>query len=164
MLLVPVFDGDSLDDIPDLDAGAGGHISRAMQAGEFTGRPYEVYLTPLSGWKAPRVGLVGAGKRQEFTTERMRRIATAAALAARQRRVTRIAWLVRGDIPAAAAVQASAEGLGLSAFSIDSYKSGERGGPPVANMIVAMPGGRERGAGTGVRAGQDPRRVVQHHP
>ncbi len=73
-----------------------------MEAGEFAGRPFEVYLTPLSGWKTPRVGLVGAGKREEFTTERMRRIATAAALAARQRRVTRIAWLVRGDIPSAA--------------------------------------------------------------
>jgi len=143
LLLVPVFDGDSLDDIPGLDAAAGGHISRAMTSGEFTGRPFEIYLTPLTGWKTARVGLVGAGKREDFTTERMRRVATAAALAARQRRVTRIAWLVRGDIPAPAAVQASVEGVGLSAFSIDSYKSGERGGPPVGTIAIAVPGGRK---------------------
>ncbi len=140
LLLLPVFDDDSLDDIPGLDEGAGGHISAAITSGEFRGRPYEVYLTPLTGWKSSRVGLVGAGKRGEFTTERLRRVATAAALVARQRRVTRIAWLVRGDLSPAAAVQASVEGLGLSSFSIDRYKSGERGGPPVAEIIIAVPG------------------------
>ncbi|MDQ3418066.1 MAG: leucyl aminopeptidase [Acidobacteriota bacterium] len=140
LLLLPVFDGESLDDIPGLDERAGGHISAAMTSGEFQARPFEVYLTPLTGWKSARVGLVGAGQRTEFTTERLRRVATAAALAARQRRVTRIAWLVRGDLPPAAAVQASVEGLGLASFSIDRYKSGERGGPPVAEIIIAMPG------------------------
>lgn len=142
LLLVPVFDGDSLDDIPGIEAAAGGHISRATASGEFQGRPFEVYLTPLTGWKTERVGLVGAGKRDEFTTERLRRVATAAALAARQRRVTRIAWVVRGGLADAAAVQASVEGLVLSAFSIDRYKSGERGGPPVSEIVIAVPGGR----------------------
>jgi leucyl aminopeptidase len=143
LLLVPIFDGDSLDDIPGLDAAAGGHVLKAMQSGEFQGRPFEVYLTPLTGWNAGRVCLIGAGKRDEFTTERLRRVATAAALAARQRRVTRVAWLVRGDIPAAAAVQASVEGLGLSAFSIDRYKSAERGGPPLAEIMLLVPGGQD---------------------
>ena len=35
LLLVPVFDADSLDDIPGLDAGTGGHISGAVTSGEF---------------------------------------------------------------------------------------------------------------------------------
>ena len=144
LLVVPVFDADSLDDIPGLEAGSGGLISKALASREFQGRPYELFLTPLSGWKAARVALIGAGKRGEFNTERLRRAATAAALAARHRRVTRIAWLVRGDNPIAAAVQASAEGLVLSAFSIDGYKSGERGGPPVEEIVVAVPGAAAR--------------------
>ena len=154
LLLVPVFDGDSLDDIPGLDDGTGGHISKAMASGEFQGRPFEVYLTPLTGWKTGRVGLIGAGKRPEFTTERLRRVATAAALSARQRRVTRVAFLIRGDITAAAAVQAAVEGLGLSAFSIDRYKSGERCGPPVNEVIIAVPGGRNAELASAFERGQ----------
>src|SRR5688500_15996594 len=141
LLVVPVFDADSLDDIPGLEAGSGGHISKALASRELQGKPYELFLTPLNGWKASRIALIGAGKRADFNAERLRRVATAAALAARHRRVTRLVWLVRGDNPAPAAVQASAEGLGLSAFSIDGYKSGERGGPPAEEIVIALPGG-----------------------
>ncbi|CAN5762974.1 leucyl aminopeptidase [soil metagenome] len=140
LLFVPVFDAESLDDLPGLAAGSDGQISRALASREFQGRPYELFLTPLTGWRTPRVALIGAGPRAQFNTERLRRLATAAAVAARHRRVTRMGWLVRGDIPSAAAVQASAEGLGLSAFSIDRYKSGERGGPPLEEMTIAIPG------------------------
>lgn len=142
LLLVPVFDADPLDDVRGLEAGSSGHISRAITSREFQGKPYELFLTPLTGWKSPRVGLIGAGPRLQFGTERLRRLATAAALAARQRRITRIAFLIRGDIASAAAVQAAAEGLGLAAFSIDHYKSGERGGPPAEEIVIGVPGGK----------------------
>ena len=66
----------------------------------------------------------------------MRRIAGAAALGARQRRVQRFAWLNRGDIPLLAAVQAATEGIALSAFSPDRYKSGERGAPPIDQVLI----------------------------
>ena len=141
LLLVPVFEADSLDDIPELKAGSAGQIPVALASREIQGKPYELFITPLTGWRAPRVALIGAGQRAQFTTERLRRLATAAALAARTRRVARIAWLVRGDNPAAAAVQASAEGLGLAAFSIDQYKSGERESAPAAEIVIAVPGG-----------------------
>ena len=140
LLILPVFDTDDLDDVPGLEAAAGSHIRRAIEAREFQGRPYEYFVTPLSGWMAPRVALIGAGKRADFGTERLRRVATAAALGARVRRVTRLAWLIRGDLPAAAAVQASAEGLGLAAFSIDRYKSAEKAGPPAEEIVVILPG------------------------
>jgi leucyl aminopeptidase len=141
LLILPVFEADALDDIEGLDAAAGGHIRRAMDARELQGKPYEYFVTPLSGWKAPRVALVGAGKRASFDTERLRRVATAAALGARVRRVGRIGWVIRGEIPAAAAVQASVEGLGLAAFTIDPYKSTEKGGPPVEAIVIALAGG-----------------------
>jgi leucyl aminopeptidase len=67
-------------------------------------------------------------------------VAAAAALGARQRRVQRMAWLNRGDLPLLAAVQAATEGIALSAFSADRYKSGERGAPPLDQaLIIAGP-------------------------
>ena len=144
LLVIPVFDGDDFDDVPGLDTATGGHVRRALSAGELRGRPYEIFLTPLSGWKASRVALVGAGKRDELSTERLRRVATAAALASRARRVSRLAWVVRGNLPPAAAVQASVEGLGLAAFSIDRYKSAEKAGPPAEEILVAIGGAADR--------------------
>ena len=61
-------------------------------------------------------------------------------LAARQRRARRVGFLVRGDNPPAAAVQAVAEGVVLAAFSGERYKSGERGAPPRDEIIIAAPG------------------------
>jgi leucyl aminopeptidase len=144
LLILPLFDGETLEDVPALDAAAGGQIRKALSSGELRGRPYEYFVTPLSDWKAARVALVGAGKRDEFTTERLRKVATVAALGARARRVRRIAWLIRGDIPAAPAVQSSAEGLGLAAFSIDRYKNVEKAGPPADEIVVIIEGARDR--------------------
>ena len=140
LLILPYFDADALDDVPGLEAGSGGYIRQAIESKELQGRPYEFFTTPLSGWKARRVALVGAGKRADFDTERLRRAATAAALGARVRRVRRIAWVVRGDIDPRAAVQASAEGLGLAAFDIDRYKSVEKAGPPAESAAIVVPG------------------------
>jgi leucyl aminopeptidase len=141
LLMVPVFENDTLDDIPGLEAASGGHIRRALESGEVGGRPYEHFVTPITGWKAPRVGLVGAGRREALDTERLRRVATAAALGARVRRVKRIAWIVRGELPLTAAVQASAEGLGLAAFNVDRYKNVEKAGPAADEVILLAHGG-----------------------
>lgn len=140
LLVIPYFEGDPLEDVPGLDAATGGQVSRAVTRREFQGRPYEVFVTPLVGWKAARVMLVGAGTRQSLTTERLRRIATAGAAAARQRRAETIAWIVRGDLERLAGVQAAVEGLGLAAFSADSYKSRDRGAPAVREIVIAVRG------------------------
>ncbi len=140
LLIIPVFDGEEVPaDTGGLDEATGGAVSRALASGEAQGRPYELFLTPIaSGWRASRVALVGAGKRGEYSTERVRRVAAAAALGAKQRRVRRVAWLHRGDVDLVAAVQAAAEGLVLAAFNSDRYKSGERAGAPPEEMAVVV--------------------------
>jgi len=136
-----MFESDGLPDLDGLDAATGGEIQRAISSGEFRGRPYEVFVSPLvTGWGAARVLLIGAGPRAAFDTERLRKVSTAAALAARQRRARRVAFVLRGDAPAAAAVQASAEGVMLAAFSSDGYKGGERGAPPLDEVVISAPG------------------------
>jgi leucyl aminopeptidase len=137
LLFVPAFEGESLSGaVPGLDDGTGGALRRAGESGEFRGRMFELYLTPLTGWGATRVALIGAGKAAEFNTERLRKLATAAALAARQRRVRRIAFMNRGGGDPASAVQAITEGLMMSSFSGDIYKSGERCAPPLEQALV----------------------------
>jgi leucyl aminopeptidase len=140
LLIATVFEGEGLSqDLRSIDAASGGAVGRALESGELRGRAGEYFLTPLTGWRASRVALVGAGKPAEFSTERLRRAATAAALGARQRRIRRLAWVQRGSLPAASAVQATVEGLLLAAFSADRYKSGERSGPPAEQILVAVP-------------------------
>jgi leucyl aminopeptidase len=145
LLIVPVFDGEGAPtDVEGLDAATGGAVSRAFESGEVQGKPYELFLTPASnGWRPGRVALVGAGKAADFTIERIRRVATAAALGARQRRISRIAWLHRGAADPSDAVGAAAEGLVLAAFSGDVYKSGERNGPPPRELSVVVSSGSD---------------------
>ena len=138
LLVVPVFDGDdTAADLRGLDGATGGALMRAYESRELQGRLFELLITPVAtGWRAARVAFIGAGKRKEFTHDRLRRVAAAAALAARQRRAQRIAWLNRGDLPLLGAVQAATEGIALSAFSADRYKSGERGAPPLDQVLI----------------------------
>jgi leucyl aminopeptidase len=137
LLFVPSFEGEPVADaVAGLDEATGGAVRDAAERGEFRGRAFELFVTPLHGWKATRVALIGAGKASDFGTERLRKLATAAALAARTRRVKRVAFLNRGGAEPAAAVQAITEGLMMAAFSGDVYKSGERGAPPLQQALV----------------------------
>ena len=143
LLAVPIFEGDEMAaDLRALDGATGGVLMRAQESQELRGKPYELLITPVTnGWRAARIAFIGAGKRSDFTLERLRRVAAAAALAARERRVQRFAWLTRGDLPLLKAVQAATEGIALSAFSGDRYKSGERGAPPIDQALIAVTAG-----------------------
>lgn len=139
LLIVPLFEGEGLaGELQEVDGATSGVLGRAISSREAQGKPYEMLVTPLTGWRAARVAIVGAGRCADFGTERLRRVATAGALHARQRRVPRVAWLLRGDATPAE-VQAAAEGLVLAHFSGDTYKSGERGGPPPEDAQVVVP-------------------------
>ena len=127
VLAVPVFEDDAFADEPDLDPATGGDVSAAHARKEFRGTLYEVFQTYAARqpWKTPRVLLVGAGKRQDCTADRLRRIATTAGLAARQRRATRLALVYRpvADMAAGRAVEVFAEGVTLANFEGASFKS-----------------------------------------
>ncbi len=144
LIAVPIFEGDDpAADLRALDDATGNALMRALESREVEGRPYEIFITTVTNaWRAGRIAFIGAGKRADFTTERLRRVATAAALQARQRRVQRFAWLNRGDIPLPEAVQAAAEGLVLAAFSGDRYKSGDRAAPALDEILI-LAGGPE---------------------
>jgi hypothetical protein len=99
LLILPVFEDDSLSEETDLDTASGGELSAALKRREITGKAYDSFFTGLRGWKAPRVLLVGAGPRAAFTADRLRRAAIAGGLAARERGITTIALVHRGCTP-----------------------------------------------------------------
>ncbi len=127
ILLIPLFDGDDLADEPGLDEATGGEWSRARGRGELTGKPCEVVVmtTTGAGWQAGRVMAVGAGPRAALTTDILRRVVTTGALAARQRRASRLAIAYRPvpAIPADRAAQTIAEGVCLANYDGGSYKT-----------------------------------------
>ncbi|HEY2435147.1 MAG TPA: leucyl aminopeptidase [Vicinamibacterales bacterium] len=151
LLVFPLFEGETIaDSVAGLDEATGGAIARAAASGELRGRLFDLFLTPSAGksWKADRVAVIGAGKAADFTTERLRKVASAAALAARTRRIKRIAFVLRGRWDGSEGAQAVAEGLVLAAFSGDLYKSGERQGPPPEELIVVAAAAAEDKAAT----------------
>jgi leucyl aminopeptidase len=143
LVVVPCFEGEPTETVAGLDTATGGELSRAFGSRELTGRAYELFLAPVSdaGWKARRVMAIGAGAAAPADIDIVRRVATAAALAVRQRRISRAALLLRSaDAPAA---QAAAEGLTLAEFNIGRYKTTDPAPAPATLWtIVAEPAGR----------------------
>jgi leucyl aminopeptidase len=125
LIVVPVFEDGDGTDAPGVDDATGGELARARARNEFRGKPYETLTVPVAapGWKAGRVLLVGAGKVSELAHDRIRRVATIAALGARQRRVTRLTLVLPASSVGERAVQAAAEGLCLGNYDGGTYKS-----------------------------------------
>ena len=146
LLVVPWFEGEGLGAFADLDRATGGELGRALAALEFVAHPFDTFITPItgSGWKPRRVALVGGGLATSFDGSAARKIATAALLLARERKVTRLAFVLRsgvpdpsGDIDVASLAQAAAEGLTLGEFTAGVYKTVDPApGPPPGCTIV----------------------------
>lgn len=128
ILLVPVFERDDLSDLTSLDRASSNDLSRAQKAEELRGKPYDLYFGTVhdSAWPTRRFALIGAGAANSCTTDRMRKLAVAAALAARQRRACRVAFVLRSPQTTPQNAQAIAEGMQLAAFDGDVYKSSAR--------------------------------------
>ena len=109
LIFVPVFEGEALlQAVAGLGDATAGAIERALASQEIQGKPYELFLTPLGdGWRHARRRRSAPARRADFNPERLRRVATAAGLAARQRRVSRIAFVHRGSIEAGKAAAPS---------------------------------------------------------
>jgi leucyl aminopeptidase len=149
LLIVPWFQDEAASAVAGLDAAAGGEVARALSSKEFQGKPFDLFYASVvdRSWNARRVALVGAGA-GERGTELLRKLATAAGLSARAKRVARAAFLVRGQGDPAALAQAVTEGLTLSEFYAGSYKTGDPppAAPPVWTIAFAEADDRALGA------------------
>ena len=142
LVVVPVFEEDDLADVSELDSATGGEVNRARTSREFKGKLYELFLAGLIDrkWRARRVLLIGAGPPGGLSTDRLRKLGATAGLAARQRCVGSLGFLLRGGVDRLEGVQAIAEGLTLGAFDDRRYKATDDSAPPPACQILVGDG------------------------
>jgi leucyl aminopeptidase len=137
LIVIPWFEDEGASAVSGVDEATGGDVARAFASREFTGKLYEIFLTAAtqSNWRTRRIALTGAGRSAAFDTDTARKLAAAAGISAKQRRIPRVAFLARTDAAskpdAAALAQAIAEGLTLAEFNAGSYKTGDP--PPAAS-------------------------------
>jgi leucyl aminopeptidase len=147
LLVVPWFEGECPDDVgvaaivPGMDAAMAGELGRALASREFTGKLYELFLATVhqSLWKARRIMVVGAGARATFGPSIARRLATASGLAARDRKVARMAFACpqeRAALDDARVIQAVVEGLTLAEFQPGRYKTDRSGLVAIPDWVV----------------------------
>src|SRR5712692_3228097 len=76
LLVVPWFEAEAPSAFEHLDRATGGEITRSLATREFSGRLFDVFVTPIidGSWKAKRVMVIGAGSAQEFGTTAARRV------------------------------------------------------------------------------------------
>jgi len=155
LLIVPWFKDEGADAVPLVDAAAGGELKRALSSNEFQGKAYEMWLSPVAdaGWTIRRVMIIGGGG-SERTADLLRRLATAAGLAARQRHVRRAAFVVRGSGADAELAQAVAEGLTLAEFHAGTYKTDDPPPAPVPVWTIVAPEGAGAAAQAAVERGR----------
>ena len=124
--------------LSELDAAVGGALGKLAKSGELTGKSLEMALLHFpAGIAAERVLVVGAGKRNKFTTVELRRLAGAALRYLKSRSVKRLAFLVCEDDRNAAAAQAVTEGLLIADFESDKYKTEKKNDKEIESALLA---------------------------
>jgi leucyl aminopeptidase len=124
--------------IADLDKFAKGLLGKLSQSGELTGKTLEMTLVHApAGMSAARLLIVGAGKREQFTSAVLRKIAGAAVRYLKSRSVKNAAFLVRENSAAEESAQAIAEGVITAAFETDKYKTDKKNDKSLGAVSIA---------------------------
>jgi leucyl aminopeptidase len=124
--------------IGEIDQATGGLLKRLATGGELTGKMLEMTLIHApAGLKAERLLLVGAGKKEKFSSGELRKLAGAALRYLKTRGVKRIAFLVRESDATGGAAQSVTEGLLLADFEGDKYKTGKKKSEPIEWVALA---------------------------
>ena len=110
-----------------VDAAIGGPIAAAVRAGDFDGKLGETLsLRPSRGLSAPRVLVVGLGKKEKFTADHARQAMLPVLKAAKRMKLSTVASVVHGagagGVDPGTAARFCALGASLSAFDFDRYK------------------------------------------
>jgi leucyl aminopeptidase len=133
--------------ISELDQAANGLLRNLAKSGELSGKTLEMTLIHSpAGLKAARLLLVGAGKRDQFTSATLRKIAGAALRYLKARSVKQLAFLVRESAPAEESAQAIAEGALAANFESDKYKTEKKNDKSIDTVLLTGYSDAERAA------------------
>jgi leucyl aminopeptidase len=134
--------------IAEVDKPAGGLLGRLAKSGELTGKTLEFTLVHApAGLKAARLLLVGAGKKEQFNSATLRKVAGAALRYLKARSVKNLALVVREGHATEESAQAIAEGALAADFESDKYKTDKKNDKRIESVSIAGYSDSERGAG-----------------
>ena len=113
--------------IAEIDKLARELLRKLAKSGELTGKALEFTLIHApAGLKAARLLLVGAGKKEQFNSATLRKIAGAALRYLKARSVKNLALLVREGNATEESAQVAAEGVLAADFDSDKYKTDKK--------------------------------------
>jgi leucyl aminopeptidase len=134
--------------ISELDQAANGLLRNLAKSGELTGKTLEMTLIHApGGLKAARLLLVGAGKREQFTSATLRKIAGAALRFLKVRSVKQFAILVRENNATDEFTQSIAEGALAANFESDKYKTEKKNDKSIDTLVLTGYSDADRSAG-----------------
>src|SRR5881628_3742167 len=134
--------------IAELDQAAAGLLRKLAKSGELTGKMLEFTLIHApAGLKAARLFLIGAGKREQWNSAVLRKLAGAALRYLKARSVKNFALLVREGNATEESAQAIAEGALAANFETDKYKTDKKNDKNIDTVLVAGFSDAERAAG-----------------
>src|SRR5580704_12156729 len=133
--------------ISELDQTANGLLRSLAKSGELTGKTLEMTLIHApAGLKAARLLLVGAGKREQFTSATLRKLAGAALRYLKARSIKQLAFLVRENNATEESAQAIAEGVLTANFETDKYKTEKKNDKSIDTGLLTGYSDGERAA------------------
>jgi leucyl aminopeptidase len=142
LLIVLVADKGDKTPAPELlsnDPGLQALAAPLVAAADLTGKFVEpVWQLSPAGVAAQRVLFLGGGKLEKLCITEIRKLAGAAARAAKARNIKSFTLVLPTLVEAAAAAQAAAEGIILGNFDVDTYQS-ERKDQQLTEVALAIP-------------------------
>jgi leucyl aminopeptidase len=134
--------------VSEIDKLAGGLLGKLAKSGELTGKMLEFTLVHApAGLKAARLLLVGAGKKEQFNSATLRRIAGAALRYLKVRSVKNLALVVREGNATEESAQSIVEGALAADFESDKYKTDKKNDKRIESLAIGGYSDSERGAG-----------------
>lgn len=125
-LVITIYEGEKADDgaLKEIDERTGGMVSEMLGTDEMRGKQGDmVYIYRPGNIRARRLLLVGAGKREEFSLDGVRRMAGSAARFLRSKGARSMAILRRSQLDLGKSAQAATEGALIGLFEPDMYKT-----------------------------------------
>jgi leucyl aminopeptidase len=123
--------------IAEIDKLAGGLLGKLANSGELAGKMLEMTLVHApAGLRAARLLLIGAGKREQFESATLRKVAGAALRYLKSRAVHNFAFLVRENGATEENAQAIAEGTIAADFESDKYKTDKKNDKNIDGVLL----------------------------
>jgi leucyl aminopeptidase len=157
-LVVTIYRGEKADDgaLKELDERTGGIVSEMLGSDEMRGKLGDmVYIHRPGNLRAERLLLIGAGSREEFSLDSIRRVLGTAARFLRGKGARSMAVLRRSQLDIGNSAQAAVEGVLLGLFEPDMYKTENKEERRIDELIlVAAAAGSEDALAKGVERGR----------